>query len=200
MDRYDDKSTERSRDFDLCSQGRRDRNENRNENSNGERDRNSSRFANAWDDDYGRASGRKDHDLGSSSQDFSQRSDRQGGGVMNAIKSVFRSPKGYERSDERIREDVCETLVRHAEVDPSEIEVKVLQGEVTLSGTVDESRSRRLAEEIVEGLPGVKDVRNEIRVSRSKDTTGMHIEQRNAKGRLSTKSPLQTGPEGYTPH
>jgi hypothetical protein len=135
------------------------------------RDRNNSRFANAWDDDYGRATGRKDHDWGSSSQDFSQRGERQGNGVVNAIKSVFRSPKGYERSDDRIREDVCETLGRHAEVDPSDIEVKVLQGEVTLSGTVDESRSRRLAEEIVEGLAGVKDVRNEIRVSRGKDDT-----------------------------
>jgi len=36
-----------------------------------------------------------------------------------------RGPKGYQRSDERIREDVCDRLTEHPAIDASEIEVEV---------------------------------------------------------------------------
>lgn len=75
-----------------------------------------------------------------------------------------KGPKGYRRSDERISEDVNEALAEHPELDASEIEVKVQNGEVILSGTVSERRFKRMAEEAVEGYSGVQDVRNEIRV------------------------------------
>ena len=78
-----------------------------------------------------------------------------------------RGPKGYQRSDERIREDVCEMLARHHEIDASEIEVEVSQGIVTLRGSVDERRTKRIAEDVLETLPGVKDIRNELSVNRS---------------------------------
>src|SRR5262249_9623160 len=45
-------------------------------------------------------------------------------------------PRGYRRSDERIREDVCERFAEHGYLDPSELEVAVHDGEVLLSGTV----------------------------------------------------------------
>ncbi|HEY1342642.1 MAG TPA: BON domain-containing protein, partial [Bryobacteraceae bacterium] len=48
-----------------------------------------------------------------------------------------RGPKNYRRNDERIREDVCVRLTDHPEIDASEIEVRVDDGEVTLSETVD---------------------------------------------------------------
>ena len=47
-----------------------------------------------------------------------------------------RGPKNYKRSDERIREDVCDRLSDDGMVDASEIEVKVSGAEVTLDGTV----------------------------------------------------------------
>ena len=47
-----------------------------------------------------------------------------------------RGPKGYQRSDERVREIVSEALARDGELDASEIEVSVERGEVTLNGTV----------------------------------------------------------------
>jgi len=75
-----------------------------------------------------------------------------------------RGPKGYRRSDERITEDVNEALSQHPEIDASEIEVKVNNGEVTLSGTVSERHFKRMAEDIAERCSGVHDVRNEIRV------------------------------------
>lgn len=80
-------------------------------------------------------------------------------------KSFFgKGPKGFKRSDERIREEVSEALFRDNSVDASEIEVTVKEGEVTLSGTVDSRTMKRLAEDCAEAVTGVSDVRNEIRV------------------------------------
>jgi hypothetical protein len=75
-----------------------------------------------------------------------------------------RGPRNYQRSDERIREDVNECLTADPRIDASDIDVRVQNCEVTLSGTVDDRRTRRLAEEIIEDLPGVRDVKNELRV------------------------------------
>lgn len=75
-----------------------------------------------------------------------------------------KGPKGYQRSDERIREDVSEALSQHGEIDASEIEVQVRGGEVTLTGTIDNREAKRAAEEAAEQCSGVKDVQNRIRV------------------------------------
>jgi osmotically-inducible protein OsmY len=77
-----------------------------------------------------------------------------------------RGPKNYKRSDQRIEEEINEQLTRHPEVDASEIEVTVKNGEVTLSGTVDERRAKRLAEDIAEDCSGVREVRNNLRIQR----------------------------------
>lgn len=75
-----------------------------------------------------------------------------------------RGPKGYRRSDERIREDVNERLTMHPDVDASDVEVRVNEGTVTLTGVVEDRRQKRLAEDIVEDIFGVDDVRNELKV------------------------------------
>jgi osmotically-inducible protein OsmY len=75
-----------------------------------------------------------------------------------------RGPKGYTRSDERIREDVSDKLTEHPDLDASEIEVRVKQGEVTLAGSVDSRWAKRLAEDIAESCTGVRDVMNQLRV------------------------------------
>ena len=75
-----------------------------------------------------------------------------------------RGPKGYQRSDDRIREDVSDRLTEHGDLDASGIEVGVTGGVVTLSGTVDDRWGKRLAEDIVERVPGVRDVMNQLRV------------------------------------
>jgi BON domain len=77
---------------------------------------------------------------------------------------VGRGPKGYKRSDERIREDVCERLTEHPQIDASDFEVKVQGAEVTLIGTVNSRRAKRLAEDVAEQVSGVKDVSNQLRV------------------------------------
>lgn len=77
-----------------------------------------------------------------------------------------RGPKGYRRSDERIREDVCENLIREHRVDVSEVTVEVQDGTVTLEGSVPERRMRYMIEDIAADCRGVNDVDNRVRVRR----------------------------------
>lgn len=78
-----------------------------------------------------------------------------------------RGPRGYRRTDERIHEDVCEALAENDELDVSEVEVRVQDGEVTLMGTVESRDVRRAVEDIVESVRGVEQVLNQIRVQRA---------------------------------
>jgi hypothetical protein len=42
----------------------------------------------------------------------------------------------------------------------------VNNGEVTLTGSVEDRQQKRLAEDAIENLPGVRDVNNQVRVKR----------------------------------
>jgi hypothetical protein len=94
------------------------------------------------------------------------RGDRSGTSGSDRMHGRFsgRGPRGYQRSDERIREDVCELLTHHGEIDASEMDVEVRSATVILRGSAESGRIRRLTEELVEGIPGVRDVHNELRV------------------------------------
>ena len=96
-----------------------------------------------------------------------------------------RGPKGYQRSDERIREDVSDRLMAHPELDASGLEVIVEAGVVTLSGDVDSRWAKRLAEEIAEEVGGVRDVMNQLSVSPSQGGQGSQADQE-------MRSPSQT--------
>jgi BON domain len=54
-------------------------------------------------------------------------------------------PKGYRRSDQHVRDQVCERLMLDPYLDPSEIVVGVSKGKVTLTGTVPSERMRESA-------------------------------------------------------
>ncbi len=84
-----------------------------------------------------------------------------------------RGPKNYQRSDDRIREDVNEQLTYHHDLDATDIEVKAENGEVTLTGTVSDRRQKRMAEDAAEGVRGVKDVHNQLRVRRDQDESSI---------------------------
>jgi osmotically-inducible protein OsmY len=77
-----------------------------------------------------------------------------------------RGPKGYRRSDERIKEDVNDRL-SEGYLDASDIEVVVLNSEVTLTGTVNRRSDKRKAEAIAESVTGVTNVENRVRVKQS---------------------------------
>jgi len=91
-----------------------------------------------------------------------------------------RGPKGYTRSDERIREDVSDHLWTDPWIDASEMTVLVKDGEVTLEGTVEDRFAKRLAEDIAENCVGVRDVHNRLRIAPD-------------KGGVETTSPLESG-------
>ncbi|HEY0173387.1 MAG TPA: BON domain-containing protein [Pyrinomonadaceae bacterium] len=75
-----------------------------------------------------------------------------------------RGPKNYQRSDDRLREEVCDRLSDNEWLDASEVEVNVAAGEVVLTGTVDSRYAKRLAENIAESVTGVANVQNNLRV------------------------------------
>src|SRR5690554_5003394 len=77
-------------------------------------------------------------------------------------------PKGYTRSDERLREDICERLA-YSGLDVSDVEVKVDQGAVTLEGTVAHRSSKHTIEDYVDDCMGVQDIDNRIRVQRASE-------------------------------
>lgn len=86
------------------------------------------------------------------------------GSGMSGGGMAGKGPKGYARSDERIREQVCDCLTDDPHIDASAIEVQVKGGEVTMSGTVDSRNAKRHAEDLIERLGGVKHVQNNLRV------------------------------------
>lgn len=78
-----------------------------------------------------------------------------------------KGPKGYSRSDDRIKEDVNDRLSDDVFVDASDIEVTVIQGEVTLTGSVSGKNEKRRAEDVAEHVSGVRNVENRIKVASS---------------------------------
>jgi osmotically-inducible protein OsmY len=81
-----------------------------------------------------------------------------------------RGPKGYKRSDERIREDLSDRLTDDSWLDASDIEVRVKDSEVTLTGTVDSRSAKYRAEMIAESCSGVSEVQNNLRVTSHTDS------------------------------
>ena len=110
-----------------------------------------------------------------------------------------RGPRGYTRSDERIREDVSDWLMEDRYVDASEIDVSVASGEVTLAGTVDSREMKRRAEDIAASALGVKDVRNSLRVRSSSSYGTRTGETAGSVTGTSTTVGTETSSSGRTP-
>lgn len=82
-----------------------------------------------------------------------------------------RGPKGYRRSDDRIREDVSDRLTDDSWLDANGIEVAVSDADVTLTGTVRSREDKKRAEALAESVSGVDNVQNNLRVDRGTDAT-----------------------------
>lgn len=89
-------------------------------------------------------------------------------GYGEPVERVHRSqpvwPKGYTRSDERVRDDVCERLAHDGHVDLREVEIEVDGGVVTLTGIARDRSEKHRIEDIADHVMGVKDVQNHLRV------------------------------------
>ena len=80
-------------------------------------------------------------------------------------KPQWRGPKGYQRSDERLKEDISERLMSMGHyVDASDVSIDVKDGKVSLEGSVPERRMKHAIEDVVDECMGVKDIDNRIRV------------------------------------
>ena len=97
----------------------------------------------------------------SSGSSYGQQGSEQGGWLQSLR---GKGPKGYTRSDERLKEDICERLTHHPAIDASEVEIEAKQGVVTLSGSVTQRQSKHQIEDLVENVSGVKDIENRITV------------------------------------
>jgi osmotically-inducible protein OsmY len=91
-----------------------------------------------------------------------QREPRRSGTFQRAFKQ---GPKGYQRSDERLKEDISERLMQAHEVDSSDVTVNVVSGKVTFDGTVPDRYMKHYIEDLADSCPGVQDIDNRIRVA-----------------------------------
>jgi osmotically-inducible protein OsmY len=144
--------------------------------------------------------------------EFDDRDDRYNGGVpawarrerggywrqYEAPRSPYagRGPKDYQRSDDRVREEICDCMTDDPMLDASEITVQVSKGEVTLNGTVTSREQKRRAEDVAERISGVKDVTNQLRVSREANghnhTAAQPVTQTSGTGTPSKSSSTTT--------
>lgn len=90
-----------------------------------------------------------------------QRNAPAGGGFRG------KGPKGYQRSDERLTEDINERLTYDDDIDASDVSVNVASGEATLTGTVNSRSEKRRAEDLADDVPGITHVQNNLRVKQS---------------------------------
>jgi osmotically-inducible protein OsmY len=99
-----------------------------------------------------------------------RRMDEQRAGAVHRGKG----PKGYRRSEERIREDAYDRLTDDDYVDATDIQVQMEGDDVVLTGSVHSREEKRRAEDLVERVSGVRNVQNRLRVERdqSRGTTG----------------------------
>jgi hypothetical protein len=84
-----------------------------------------------------------------------------------------RGPRGYQRSDQRIEEELHERLTAHGLIDATDVQCRVASGEVTLTGFVNSRQARRAAEDVAEDIYGVRQVSNQLRVRPHPDESGV---------------------------
>ena len=118
---------------------------------------------------------RRGHDYGRPGLDRTGVNARSGQGVGRLVnypvghhpaeqRAYPRGPKGYQRSDERLKEDICERLWMAYHIDSSEVTVEVKSGKVSLEGSVPNRYMKHSIEDIVDSTPGVSDIDNRVRV------------------------------------
>ena len=105
--------------------------------------------------EVGRAVRGRGEQMASALEDQDQRS---------AMARQSQSPR-YRRPDERVLDDVWHRI-SVAAVDPQDVEIEVSEGVVTLSGRVSTRFEKRIIEDIADGVFGVKEVHNHLRLAR----------------------------------
>ncbi len=98
-------------------------------------------------------------------QQYTSRGEYAGSSMGGMGQHRGKGPKGYQRSDERIKELLCERLSEDPDIDPSDVTITVVGGTITLEGTVDSRQTKNAIEDVADQF-GLQDVQNNLRVQR----------------------------------
>ncbi len=93
------------------------------------------------------------------------RSGRYAGNPYGQRSYYGTGPKGYQRSDDRLKEDISERLTEAHHIDASDVSVDVRAAKVVLEGTVPSRHMKHAIEDLADACPGVQDVDNRVRVA-----------------------------------
>jgi hypothetical protein len=115
--------------------------------------------------------------------------------AVGGFRTPGKGPKGWRRSDDRIRDDVAERLARSG-VNVDDVEVRVEGGEVTLSGTVERREERRLLEYLAEDVLGVAEVHDRLRLRRGRPREEPGAFLRAGSGTTLTGAAMSAQPAG----
>ena len=70
----------------------------------------------------------------------------------------------YSDAGDPTGQEVASRLTQHGQVDATNIEITIDNGEVLLEGTVNDEETKRLAQEALESVAGVSSVQNQLQV------------------------------------
>jgi len=113
----------------------------------------------SWRGDGGRASG-------GGQPAFRADTEVMGGGASAQPGYRGVGPSSYQRSDERLEDEIHERLTEAQDIDASDITVRCKDGIATVEGTVEERRLKYRIEDLIEQVRGVRDVENRLRIAR----------------------------------
>ncbi len=88
---------------------------------------------------------------------------------------IVRYPSGRAMDDAQVRENAESLLAWDAALDASRIDVSVLSGIATLTGTVDSYWQKNRAEELLTNLTGIVDVSNKLETKPEKALEGTTV-------------------------
>jgi hypothetical protein len=91
-------------------------------------------------------------------------------------------PKGYQRSDERLKEDISERLMESHSIDSSDVSLEVRGARVVLEGTVPSRHMKHAIEDLVDACPGVQDIDNRVRVANTNLRQGLGTQSQSLTG------------------
>lgn len=95
---------------------------------------------------------------------------QQPGRATSDVPRDRRGPKNYARSDERIRELICERVTQNLLIDVSDVSIEVQNGRVALNGTVPNRQMKHAIEDVVDRCWGVQDIENNIGVQSGQES------------------------------
>jgi hypothetical protein len=86
------------------------------------------------------------------------------------VRARGRIPRSYSRSDERVREDICERIAADPRIDATDVSVHVRERRVVLEGSVPERRMKYVIEDVAAECLRANDVDNHITVAKGEQS------------------------------